>query len=73
MFSYREIPIKACNTMSEDQIKKLHYETAYLKLSNNPIKFSSALSRLKSHPIETIGGIIKKPSRIPNLIKRLKI
>jgi radical SAM superfamily enzyme YgiQ (UPF0313 family) len=72
-FTYRKIPIRACNTISAKEIEELYLETAYLKPSKGPVRISSLINTVLSNPFTTTKHIIKHPSRVINTIKNLRL
>lgn len=75
-FTTGQLSIPACDTISQEDIKKLYIETGDIVSANRPLSAADIVNKFLSHPKEMtnqIAAIIKRPSRIINFLKRIKI
>ena len=71
-YNYQDIPINVSD-INPKILKKLYYETAYISLPKGPTKLSTLVKEAISHPIKHTRSIFINPSRIPNILKRLRL
>ncbi len=73
-FTFRQIPIQVCRDISKKELSKLYYQTAYLiKPRKGPILLKRVVKNIFKHPFKIFFRFLKHPSRISNILKRLKI
>ena len=73
-FNFRALPIRVCESISEKELLRLYEETAYLiKPRRSPILLQRALREFLRHPFKSFYKVFKYPSRIINMLKRLRI
>jgi len=77
-FNYQNAPITVCDSVTTDELRKIQLEMQLILLSRRktPLRFFELLKiglRNPSKAINSILGILKNPSRIPAVIKRVTL
>lgn len=68
-----ECTIPACETVTAEEIKKIYEEVVEEVFGSRPVKLVPFVWERMSHPIDTLLKIFRSPSKIPKIIKRLRI
>lgn len=70
-FNYGKVAIPACDTITPDEIQRLHLETCRIIAEQKPLSLCGLLGAVLKHP-QNIIKAFSDPSKILSIIKRLK-
>lgn len=75
-FTTSQVSIPACDTISPEEIRRLFIETGDIISANRLLSVADIVNKFLSHPKEMVNqiiAIIKRPGRLINFLKRIKI
>jgi len=71
-FTYDKVPIHVCDTIPPEELQRIYYEITDEIAQEKPIEFTDVLKTSLKHPLSTLTKVVKYPSRVPKIIRRLK-